>query len=39
MNKKFKMLGSIRESHMMIESRENLLEKDKTRFLEAMKVS
>lgn len=39
MNKKFKIMGSIRDTQMMIESREDMLEKEKVKFLEAMKVS
>ena len=32
MNKKFKILGSIRETEMMMETREGLLEKEKVKF-------
>lgn len=39
MNKKFKIMGSIRDTQMMMESREDMLEKEKVKFLEAMKVS
>ncbi len=39
MNKKFKIMGSIRDTALLIESREGLLEKEKVKFLEAMKVN
>lgn len=39
MNKKFKIMGAIRDTEMMIDNREGLLEKEKVKFLEAMKVS
>lgn len=38
-NKKFKIMGSIRDTEVMIDSREGMLEKEKVKFLEAMKVS
>ncbi len=39
LNKKFKILGSIKDTQQMIESREGMLEKDKLKYLENMKVS